>query len=298
MTVTGAGPCWPRWCAGADPTSPGARTRDRSSPTPAGDSAGRLIETAGAKGASDRHGPSVGPPRQFHPVRGRRIGCRHHGGDDRGQAPGGRDPRHRLGRRDPLHRLRSRRSLMTAAVAIDPRLRARRTAVLRAEGRRRLRILILALAVMGGLVGAWAVSRSPLLDVDRVTISGVDAADAALVRRAAGVAEGEPLLGLDSTAIERAVSGLAWVAGARVHRDWPGTVSIEVVPRVPVAVVPLRWGFGPARRRWLRYRSGHARRRFAFDRSRARRGARRGAHRCGRGSGGGGRPSPTISKRG
>ena len=131
---------------------------------------------------------------------------------------------------------------MNAAAAMDPRLRARRTEVKRAEGRRRLRILIAAAVLAGLLAGGWGVSRSALLDVDRVTVSGVVGARAGLVRQAADVAEGAPLIDIDPGDLERAVAGLAWVKEARVRRDWPGTVEIQVELRDPVAVAPARAG--------------------------------------------------------
>ena len=113
-----------------------------------------------------------------------------------------------------------------------------RTEVKRAEGRRRLRVLIAAVTLAGLLAGGWGLSRSALLDVDRVMISGVGGVRAGLVRQTAGVAEGAPMIDIDPGDLERAVAGLAWVEEARVQRDWPGTVDIRVTPRVPVAVAP------------------------------------------------------------
>lgn len=139
----------------------------------------------------------------------------------------------RGGRRPPR-----RERAMTSAAVIDPRLRARRTEVKRAEGRRRLRILIGAAVLAGLLAVGWGLSRSALLDVDKVTVAGVDPARARLVLRAAGAVEGTPLLDVDPGGIEQAVAALAWVAEARVWRDWPDTVGIEVAARVPVAVAP------------------------------------------------------------
>ncbi len=129
-----------------------------------------------------------------------------------------------------------------AAAAIDPRLRARRTEVKRAEGRRRLRVLIAAAALAGLLAGGWGLSRSGVLDVDRVAVSGVGEARAELVRQAVGEIEGTPLIDIDPGDLERSVAALAWVGEVRVLRDWPGAVDIEVTPRVPVAVSPARGG--------------------------------------------------------
>nr|NIR41854.1 FtsQ-type POTRA domain-containing protein [Actinomycetota bacterium]NIS36949.1 FtsQ-type POTRA domain-containing protein [Actinomycetota bacterium]NIT98463.1 FtsQ-type POTRA domain-containing protein [Actinomycetota bacterium]NIU22072.1 FtsQ-type POTRA domain-containing protein [Actinomycetota bacterium]NIU70566.1 FtsQ-type POTRA domain-containing protein [Actinomycetota bacterium] len=124
---------------------------------------------------------------------------------------------------------------MTLTIGIDPRIRARRIAVRRAEGRRRLRFLLAALAVVGIAVGAWALSRSPLLDLDHVRIEGVGAGRVAAVDAAAGLGRGTPLVDVDLGAVETAVEALPWVRVAEASRDWPGTVRIDVGERVPVA---------------------------------------------------------------
>lgn len=124
-------------------------------------------------------------------------------------------------------------------VIVDPRMRLRRIQVRRGEGRRRLRRLTIALAVLVALVAAAAATRSPLLDVDRVAVSGAERTGADEVRRAAGVEPGEPLIEVDTGAVARRVERLPWVASAKVVRGWPSTLEIEVTERVPVAVVQL-----------------------------------------------------------
>ena len=103
--------------------------------------------------------------------------------------------------------------------------------------------MLVAAAVLAGLLAVgWGLSRSGVLDVDQVVVSGVGEARAEPVRRAAGEIEGAPLIDIDPGDLERAVAALAWVDQVRVRRDWPGTVDIEVTPRVPVAVAPARSG--------------------------------------------------------
>lgn len=128
-----------------------------------------------------------------------------------------------------------------AVVAVDPRMKARRTAVLRAQGRRRLHILtaLAAVALTAGL--GFGVSRTPLMDVDRISIGGSGARAAEILERT-GFSTGMPMLSLDLGAAERSVASLPWVRSARVWRDWPGTVRITVEPRVPVAEVPTAGG--------------------------------------------------------
>lgn len=128
-----------------------------------------------------------------------------------------------------------------AAVAVDPRMKARRIAVLRAQGRRRLHILtVLAIVVLVAGLG-FGISRTPLMDVDRISVTG-GGARAAEILESSGFSTGMPMLSLDLGAAERSIASLPWVRSARVWRDWPGTVRITVEPRVPVAEVPAAGG--------------------------------------------------------
>lgn len=127
-------------------------------------------------------------------------------------------------------------------VPIDPRIRRRRIEVRREEGRRRLRILVSVLTA--GTVGAagWLVTRSPLLDVDRVRVRGARHAGAAAVVAASGVRPGEAMTDVREREVERRVRAVPWVADARVSRRWPGTVQIAVRERVAVATVRAAGG--------------------------------------------------------
>ena len=122
-------------------------------------------------------------------------------------------------------------------MAIDPRIRARRVEIRRAEGRRRLRFLLLALGLVALAVGAWGLTRSPLLDLDHVRVDGVTDADAAAVLDAAALETGTAMFDLDLGSAETAVGELAWVKSASVEREWPGTIRITVTKRVGVVVL-------------------------------------------------------------
>lgn len=129
-----------------------------------------------------------------------------------------------------------------STVAVDPRMRARRVAVLRAEGRRRLRVLLVALGVILAAAAAWGVSLTPLLDVDRMAVSGIDPANRAEIVESSQLSVGMPMAFLDVDAAQSSIAALPWVRSARVWRDWPATVRIAVDPRVPAAVVPATGG--------------------------------------------------------
>ena len=131
---------------------------------------------------------------------------------------------------------------MTATAAVDPRIRARRIAVARAQGRRRLHVLALVAGVAVVAAAAWGVSRTPLMDVDRIAVSGAGPGRAAEILEQSSLSAGLPMLYLDVDEAERSVASLPWVRSARVWRDWPGTVHIAVEPRVPAASVPATGG--------------------------------------------------------
>lgn len=89
------------------------------------------------------------------------------------------------------------------------------------------------------VVGAAAVglALSPLLDVESVEVTGVAPDRVAAIERAAGIAPGDPVLGFLPGRVAARVETLPWVERARVVRDLPGAVRIDVVPRVPVGWV-------------------------------------------------------------
>jgi cell division protein FtsQ len=139
--------------------------------------------------------------------------------------------------RAPARRRPAQTRSTTARKPIDPRIRDRRVAVLRAQGRRRLRWLI-GLIVLGTLAAmAWLVTHSALLDVERVRVTGAQHATPAEVRSAAGVEDGDPILFVDTGAVENDVERVAWIDRARVERSLSGQLDIHVTERLPAAWV-------------------------------------------------------------
>ncbi len=116
---------------------------------------------------------------------------------------------------------------MAVVSVIDPRLRQRRIAVRRAEGRRRLRIVMILLAASIGVAGGYALTQSPLLDLDEVSVVGAFGSEADDVRTAAGLQMGTPMIELDLDAAIGSVKALPWVHTVTVERSWPGGVSID-----------------------------------------------------------------------
>jgi cell division protein FtsQ len=128
------------------------------------------------------------------------------------------------------------------AVDVDPRIQARRDEVERAGHRRRRRWR---LAILGALalVGAgWFVTRTALLDVDRLEVEGATHLDPEEVRSASGVTLGDPLLDVDEGDVRARVEALPWVADADVEVSWRGDVVARITERRPVAM--MRGGDG------------------------------------------------------
>jgi cell division protein FtsQ len=125
------------------------------------------------------------------------------------------------------------------SVQVDPRMRSRRIAVRRGEGRRRLKRVTLVLGILALGVAAAAATQSPLLDVDEVTVAGTAHTPDQAVRRAAGIHTHDPLIAVDLGAVARRIEELPWVDRARVTRDWPSTVHIQVTERSVAAVVQV-----------------------------------------------------------
>ena len=130
---------------------------------------------------------------------------------------------------------------MTATVGIDPRIQARRTAVLRGEGRRRLRRLQLVVIVIGAFGLSFLITLSPFMDVDHVRVDATGI-DAAAVREASGLRPGQAMTQIDPAAVADAIAELPAVESARVRRSWPASVVVEVTVRKPATALPSAAG--------------------------------------------------------
>jgi cell division protein FtsQ len=126
--------------------------------------------------------------------------------------------------------------------AVDPRISARRIAVRREEGQRRLRRLLWLGGGIGVLAVLLAVTRTPLLDLDHLTVAGTDDPAVVAALDDAGIRLGDPLTDLDLRTGERALEALPQVSSAELWREWPGTLRVEVEPRLPVAAVAVAGG--------------------------------------------------------
>ncbi|HWE65889.1 MAG TPA: FtsQ-type POTRA domain-containing protein [Acidimicrobiales bacterium] len=127
---------------------------------------------------------------------------------------------------------------------VDPRISARRTAVTRQQGQRRLRVLIALAALIVLVVGGWFLVHSALFSARAITVVGATHETAAQVEAAAGVADHPALAGINAGAAARAVETLPWVSAATVHVQWPDGVRIvvtEAVAKLAMATADGQW---------------------------------------------------------
>lgn len=122
--------------------------------------------------------------------------------------------------------------------SMDPRVRARRIAVKRAQGRKRL----IWVAGVGGVVlvavAVLAVFSSSLFAVERVDVQGAPYTQDRYADRLQVVIDqlrGQPVLLVDTQAAEEALEALPWIERAFVNTDFPNRVLIDVRERQPLA---------------------------------------------------------------
>ncbi|MDO9175446.1 MAG: FtsQ-type POTRA domain-containing protein, partial [Actinomycetota bacterium] len=118
---------------------------------------------------------------------------------------------------------------------IDPRIRARRISVRRAEGRRRLVWVGVAAAVALLAVAVIAVFASTIFDVREVEVQGAVYTDPDLLQSVIDDLMGEPVLLVDTQRAEERLESVPWVENARVSTSFPHRVVIDLRERRPVA---------------------------------------------------------------
>jgi cell division protein FtsQ len=114
--------------------------------------------------------------------------------------------------------------------------------VARARSRRRKAIAAWVVAVLLVVAAGWLLLVSPWATVRAVEVTGTDRIDPAQVRALVDGELGRPLVLVDTGAVAGRVEALRLVAHARVGRQWPGGLRVEVTERRPVAALPALTG--------------------------------------------------------
>ncbi|HZZ95483.1 MAG TPA: FtsQ-type POTRA domain-containing protein [Jatrophihabitantaceae bacterium] len=91
--------------------------------------------------------------------------------------------------------------------------------------------------VLVGAVATWLVAFSSVFGVHTVDVRGVHVLTADQVRSAAKIANGTPLVRLDTDGIRSRVEALPDVASAKVTTSFPSTVIITISERTAIGVV-------------------------------------------------------------
>ena len=119
---------------------------------------------------------------------------------------------------------------------VDPRIAARRAAVVSQAMSRRRRIVVGVAATVALAVAAVLVVRSPLFGVRDVAVIGDPTSSAAAVLRDAGLRRGMPLISIDEATAAARLLRSAEYLDAAVTTRWPGTVEVRVTRRPVIAV--------------------------------------------------------------
>jgi cell division protein FtsQ len=128
--------------------------------------------------------------------------------------------------------------VVTEPAAIDPRIRARRVAIRRMQGRRRLRWIVGLAGTVVVLVVGWGLLHTGLFSARVVTVAGdhPNTPTSAIVS-AAGLDDHPPLVSIDPGSAVTRVETLPFVATAQLKRDWPDGVTVTVTERVPTVAM-------------------------------------------------------------
>ncbi|NBV73411.1 MAG: FtsQ-type POTRA domain-containing protein [Actinobacteria bacterium] len=124
--------------------------------------------------------------------------------------------------------------------AAESRLRARRIAVNRQAGRRRLRRLLVLVALLLVAVGVLASLGSSSFGVREsdVRVSGNVYTDQVALRAAIDSVVGTPVILVDTEALELTIEAIPWVDEATVRTDLPYGLVIDISEREPVLSYP------------------------------------------------------------
>ena len=120
---------------------------------------------------------------------------------------------------------------------MDPRVAERRKSVSEDRARKRLRWILIVITVISLVIGTLWLARSPILSIRQVDVVGAEASDPRGAVRTLGMDVGTPTIDVSGAAITAAILEDPWVESATVRVKWPGSVTIEVTERIPVAPV-------------------------------------------------------------
>lgn len=120
---------------------------------------------------------------------------------------------------------------------MEPRVAERRKTVSEDKARRRLKWILAVIVLVAVVVGSLWLIRSPLLSIRQVEVSGASNSDPVAVVASLDMSIGTPTIGVDGSAITKALLEDPWISSVTVEVSWPGSVTIDVVEHTGVAAV-------------------------------------------------------------
>ena len=126
---------------------------------------------------------------------------------------------------------------------IDPRFLQRWIEVRRAEGRKRLRALVVLAVVLASCGLAMGALYSPLLKVRHVRVAVSGSMTAPQVEALSGLDHYKLMIDVNAATIVKELDAVPQLGGARADRQWPGTVAVRVSVRTPLAVARSAGGW-------------------------------------------------------
>lgn len=124
--------------------------------------------------------------------------------------------------------------------------------------RRTVAVGALVVLLFGCVWGLVSLYRAPIFEIKKIVVTGNDHFDDSAVLAMAGVPQGQTLLRVSTRSVRDRLEDDAWIAKARVTRDFPDVLRVEVSERSPAAVVDgggkALWVVS-ADNRWLGLRS-------------------------------------------
>ena len=103
--------------------------------------------------------------------------------------------------------------------------------------------ILVAVAAIALFTGAtWTTTRSALLDVDHIQVTGGSVVTPEQATTGAGLHRSQPMVSVNTAAAERRLRRLPWVNTAVVERAFPNTVRIHLTERVAAATAATATG--------------------------------------------------------
>lgn len=120
---------------------------------------------------------------------------------------------------------------------MEPRVAERRKSVSEDRARKRLRWILVVIALAAAVFGSLWLIRSPILSIRQIDVTGAQFTDPRAVLHSLEMGIGTPTIDIDGAAITMSILDDPWIEAAKVEILWPGSILIDVTERTPVAPV-------------------------------------------------------------